>query len=157
MVMDKRASAHRKFHRRQEAFAGGRKGELYVGTIVAILTSYPPPNSVTQFRERRRIEELMSEFAAFATKPPRIPSHKVSVHYGINPSMNVYSIQSEEGIKRFFRIELMHGGMLSYNLAMSKLTLPIIHRFDITFYLVLDAAPEAANDRRPLQVYFRSS
>ena len=76
----------------------------------------------------------MSQFAAFATKLPRIPSHKVSIHYSINPSRNIYSIQSEEGIKRLFGIRLLHTGMVSYKRAMSKLNLPVIHRFDTTFY-----------------------
>ena len=76
----------------------------------------------------------MSQFAAFATKLPRIPSHKVSVHYNINPSRNIYSIQSEKDIKRLFGIESLHIGMLSYKRAMSKLNLPVIHRFDTTFY-----------------------
>jgi hypothetical protein len=43
------ARAHRKFHRQQEAVARGRKSELCVGTIVAILTSY-----------RRQIKQLNS-------------------------------------------------------------------------------------------------
>ena len=81
----------------------------------------------------------MSQFAALATKFPRIPSHKVSVDYSINPSRNIYSIQSQEGIKRLFRIESLHTGMLNYKRAMSKLNQPIIHRFDTTFYSVLDA------------------
>jgi hypothetical protein len=112
---------------------------LYVGTILAILASYPPPNKVAQFRERRRIEELMSEFAAFAAKLPRSPSHKISVHYSINPHRNIHSIQSEEGIKRPFGIESLHTGILSYKRAMSKLKLPIIHRFGTIFYQVPDA------------------
>ena len=132
-------AAHRKFHRRQEALAGGRKSVLCVGTIVVLLTGYPPPNKVTQFRERRCIEELMSEFAAFATKLPRIPSHKVSAHHSINPCRKIRSIQSEEGIKRLFGIESLHTRMLTYKLAMSNLNLPIIHRLDATLYPVLDA------------------
>ena len=76
----------------------------------------------------------MSQFATFATKLPRIPSHKVSVHYSVDPSRNIYSIQSEEGIKRLFRIESLHTGMVSYKRVMSKLNLPIIHRFDTTLY-----------------------
>ena len=82
----------------------------------------------------------MSEFAAFATKLPRIPSHKIRVHYRINPSRNIHSIQNEEGIKRLFGIESLHNRMLSYKRAMSKLNLLIIHRFDARFYWVLDAA-----------------
>ena len=76
----------------------------------------------------------MSQFTAFATKLPRIPSHKVSVHYSINPSRKIYSIQSEEDIKRLFGIESLHTEMLSYKLAISKLNLPIIHRFYTTFH-----------------------
>ena len=53
-MMDK-PSGSPKFHRRQEALAGSRKSELCVGTIVAILTSYPPPNKVAQFREWRAL------------------------------------------------------------------------------------------------------
>jgi len=113
---------------------------LCVGTIVvAILSSYPPPNKVAQFREWRRIEELMSEFAAFAAKLLRIPSHKIRIHYSINPNRNIHSIQSEKGFYCLLRDDSLHTTMLIYKRVISKLNLPLIHRFDTTFYWALDA------------------
>jgi hypothetical protein len=94
----KSLAAQCKFYRRQETLAGCRKGELCIDTFTVILAGYPPPNEVAQFHERRRIEELVSEFAAFAAELLGIPSHQISVPQSIDPGRNIPSIQSEKGI-----------------------------------------------------------
>lgn len=74
----------------------------------------------------------MSEFAAFATKLLRIPSHKICIHYSINPNKNIHSIQSEKGFYCLLRVDSLYAAMLGYKRVIFKLNLPIIHRFQTT-------------------------
>jgi hypothetical protein len=87
----KALAVDRKIHLRQEMLAGRRKHQLCVGPILAILTSYPPPDKVAQVSEPRRIEELMSKFAAFTAELLRIPSDKIGVHQCVDLIGNVHS------------------------------------------------------------------
>ncbi|MGA9432479.1 MAG: hypothetical protein WA776_12195 [Xanthobacteraceae bacterium] len=103
--------AKRKFHRWQKLHAGTGKRDLCLGLVVTF-ASYPPPNAVTQLRERRRIEKLLSKFTALAAKLLRIPSHEVGIHQCVD--LMVRRSQGNESADRFYGIDSLHMEMVDY-------------------------------------------
>ena len=67
---------------------------------------------VTQLRERRRIEKLLSKFTALAAKLLRIPSHEVGIHQCVD--LMVRRSQGNESADRFYGIDSLHMEMVDY-------------------------------------------